>query len=73
MPCKSGCKEGNEEDTPGVCPGARCKPKKEVETFKPCPNLSKCPQRKSMEDIKKESENYINELPNTHSATKVLK
>lgn len=78
MPCKTGCKEGQKEDSPGVCPGAQCEPKKEdtVKTFRPCPNLSKCPKRKSMEEIKPESHN--NELLNKSlslnpSVTKVLK
>lgn len=71
MPCKSGCMEGKEENSPGVCPGSLCNPKKESLALKPCPKLSKCPKRKSMEEIKKQSENA---LPKSHhSMTKVLK
>lgn len=80
MPCKTGCKEGQKEDSPGVCPRAQCEPKIEdtVKTFRPCPNVSKCPKRKSTEEIKKVTESHDNEFSNkslssSSSVTKVLK
>lgn len=64
MPCKRYCKEGQKENSPGVCPGPQCNPKKEEapQIFKPCPNITKCPKRESTEENKNLGNN-INEFP----------